>query len=123
LQGRPARRGEHLFVALVGQPCVGYRCPPAQRGRRGGADLVQPGVNLGVHPGYEKRGHRRDRRQVPAGYRLSYRDVEELLAERGVTVDHVIIYRWVQRFTTEFIEAARMGRHAPGDRCSSMRHT
>ncbi|MGO8884215.1 MAG: IS6 family transposase, partial [Streptosporangiaceae bacterium] len=31
-------------------------------------------------------------------YGLSYRDVEELLAERGVTVDHVTIYRWVQRF-------------------------
>ncbi len=26
-------------------------------------------------------------------YGLSYRDVEELLAERGVTVDHVTIYR------------------------------
>jgi NAD(P)-dependent dehydrogenase (short-subunit alcohol dehydrogenase family) len=47
---------------------------------------------------------------------LSYRDVEELLAERGVTVDHVTIYRWVQRFTPEFIEAARLCRHAPGDR-------
>jgi hypothetical protein len=32
-------------------------------------------------------------------YGLSYRDVEELLAERGVTVDHVTVYRWVQRFT------------------------
>ena len=30
---------------------------------------------------------------------LSYRDVEGLLAERGVEVDHVTIYRWVQRFT------------------------
>jgi transposase, IS6 family len=49
-------------------------------------------------------------------YGLSYRDVEELLAERGVTVDHVTIYRWVQRFTPEFIEAARPGRHVPGDR-------
>jgi transposase, IS6 family len=49
-------------------------------------------------------------------YGLSYRDVEELLAERGVTVDHVTIYRWVQRFTPEFIEAARHCRHAPGDR-------
>jgi hypothetical protein len=27
-------------------------------------------------------------------YGLSYRDVEELLAERGVTVDHVTVYRW-----------------------------
>jgi transposase, IS6 family len=49
-------------------------------------------------------------------YGLSYRDVEELLAERGVAVDHVPIYRWVQRFTPEFIEAARPCRHAPGDR-------
>ena len=30
--------------------------------------------------------------------RLSYREVEELLAERGVDVDHVAIHRWVQRF-------------------------
>jgi transposase-like protein len=49
-------------------------------------------------------------------YGLSYRDVEETLAGRGITVDHVIIYRWVQRFTPEFIEAARPGRHVPGDR-------
>jgi transposase, IS6 family len=32
-------------------------------------------------------------------FALSYRDVEELLAERGVEVDHVTIYHWVQRFT------------------------
>jgi hypothetical protein len=39
-------------------------------------------------------------------YGLSYRDVEELLAERGVEVDHVTIYGWVQVFSLEFIEAA-----------------
>ena len=49
-------------------------------------------------------------------YGLSYRDVEELLAERGITVDHITIYMWVQRFTPEFIEAARPARHLPGDR-------
>jgi transposase-like protein len=49
-------------------------------------------------------------------YGLSYRDVEELLAERGVDVDHVTIYRWVQRFTPLLIEAARPCRHAEGDR-------
>jgi transposase-like protein len=32
-------------------------------------------------------------------YGLSYRDVEKLLAERGIDVDHVTIYCWVQRFT------------------------
>jgi transposase, IS6 family len=49
-------------------------------------------------------------------YGLSYRDVEELLAERGVDVDHVTIYRWVQRFTPLLIDAARLCRHASGDR-------
>ena len=49
-------------------------------------------------------------------YRLSYRDVEELLAERGVEVDHVTVYRWVQRFASLFADAARPCRHAAGDR-------
>jgi transposase, IS6 family len=49
-------------------------------------------------------------------YGLSYRDVEELLAERGIAVDHVTIYRWVQRFTPELIDAARPRRHVGGDR-------
>jgi transposase-like protein len=49
-------------------------------------------------------------------YGLSYRDVEELLAERGVEVDHVTVYRWVQRFTPLLADAARAARHAPGDR-------
>jgi transposase, IS6 family len=47
---------------------------------------------------------------------LSYRDVEELLAERGVEVDHVTVYRWMQRFTPLLAEAARPCRHAVGDR-------
>ena len=47
---------------------------------------------------------------------LSYRDVEELLAERGVEVDHVTVYRWVRRFTPLLAEAARPYRHAVGDR-------
>ena len=35
-------------------------------------------------------------------YRLSYRDLVEMLAERGVTVSHTTIYRWVQRYVPEF---------------------
>jgi IS6 family transposase len=38
---------------------------------------------------------------------LSFRHVEELLAERGIQVDHVTIFRWVQRFTPLLAEAAR----------------
>jgi hypothetical protein len=42
----------------------------------------------------------RTRPRPPEGrYGLSDRDVEELLAERGIAVDHVTAYRWVQRFT------------------------
>jgi len=40
-------------------------------------------------------------------YRLSYADVAELLAERGVMVSRSTIYRWVQRFLPLFAEAAR----------------
>jgi IS6 family transposase len=47
---------------------------------------------------------------------LCYRDVGELLAERGIYVAHVTVYRWVQTFTLEFIDAARPTRHASGGR-------
>ena len=47
---------------------------------------------------------------------LSYRDLEELLAERGIDVDHVTLYRWVQRFTPALVAAAGPRRHATGDR-------
>jgi transposase-like protein len=46
-------------------------------------------------------------------FNLSYRDIEELLVERGVEVDHVTVYRWVQRFTPLLADAARFARHAP----------
>src|SRR5258705_6672336 len=49
-------------------------------------------------------------------FNLSYRDVEELLVERGVEVDHVTVFRWVHRFTPLLADAARFARHAPGDR-------
>ena len=34
-------------------------------------------------------------------FSLSYREVEELLAERGLLVDHVTVWRWVQRYAPE----------------------
>ena len=39
-------------------------------------------------------------------FALSYRDVEELLTDRGVEVDHTTIYRWVQPFTLLLVDAA-----------------
>ena len=49
-------------------------------------------------------------------YGPSYRDLEEVLAESGIEVDHVTLYRWVQRFTPLLIDAARPCRRAVGDR-------
>ena len=52
------------------------------------------------------RGHRFPRSIILTAVRwycrfaLSYRDVRDLLAERGVQVDVSTIYRWVQTFTT-----------------------
>src|ERR1700693_6355803 len=40
---------------------------------------------------------------------LSYRDVEELLGERGVHADHVTVWRWVQRYAPEL--QRRLRRH------------
>ena len=40
-------------------------------------------------------------------YKLSYRDVEELLKERGVSVDHATINRWVVKFSPSLAESAR----------------
>jgi transposase-like protein len=42
--------------------------------------------------------------------------VEELLAERAIDVDHVTVFRWVQRLTPILVGAARPARHAVRDR-------
>ena len=34
-------------------------------------------------------------------FSLSYRDVEELLVERGLDTDHVTVWRWVQKYAPE----------------------
>ncbi len=38
---------------------------------------------------------------------VSYRDLERMLADRGVEVDHVSLYRWVQRFAPELEKRVR----------------
>jgi transposase-like protein len=40
-------------------------------------------------------------------YGVSYRDVEQMLGERGVSVDHSTIYRWVQRYAPEIEKRLR----------------
>ncbi len=40
-------------------------------------------------------------------YALSYRDLEEMMLERGVKVDHTTIYRWVQNYSPEIEKRCR----------------
>ncbi len=47
---------------------------------------------------------------------LSYRDVEELLAERGVAVSYETIRRWCHKFGQTFADGLRRRRLRPGDK-------
>src|SRR5512141_1973634 len=40
-------------------------------------------------------------------YSLTYRDLEEIMAERSLSVDHVTIWRWVQRYAPELNRRCR----------------
>ena len=40
-------------------------------------------------------------------YALSYRDLEDMMRERGLCVDHTTIYRWVQRYAPEIDKRCR----------------
>lgn len=40
-------------------------------------------------------------------YPLSYRQLEEMMRERGLHVDHTTIYRWVQHFAPELERRCR----------------
>lgn len=40
-------------------------------------------------------------------YRLSYRDLEEMMRERGLSMDDVTIFRWVQRYAPEINRGMR----------------
>ena len=48
-------------------------------------------------------------------FSLSYRDVEELLAERGLRADHVTVWRWVQRYAPELERRLRSRLNSTND--------
>ena len=53
------------------------------------------------------RGHPAGRLAGTYRFSLSYRDVEELLAERALLVDHVTVWRWVQSYAPELERCLR----------------
>src|ERR1700730_14640823 len=48
-------------------------------------------------------------------FSLSYRDVEELLAERGLRADHVTVWRWVQRYAPKLERRLRSRLNSTND--------
>src|SRR5262245_13433622 len=98
------RRGQQRFrccacrrryTALTATPFSGYRFPP---------DVIALAVRWYLR------------------FRLSYADVAELLAERGVRVDPSTIFAWVREFAPLYEEAARSFRRAIGS-CWSVDET
>jgi len=75
------------FTGLTGTPFFGYRFP---------AEVSALAVRWYLR------------------FRLSYADVTELLAERGVRVDPSTIYAWVREFAPLYADAARPFRHGVG---------
>lgn len=49
-------------------------------------------------------------------YALSLRDLEEMMAERGILVDHTTLYRWIIRLTPLLNKAFRRYKRAMGAR-------
>ena len=54
-------------------------------------------------------------------YGVSYRDLEEMMTERGVPVDHTTIYRWVQKYAPELDKHTRWYRQVPDWQARSWR--
>lgn len=77
------------FTTLTDSPFSGYRFPP---------DVIALAVRYYLR------------------YRLSYADVAEWLAERGVHVDRSTLYEWVQIFAPLYQDAARPHRRTVGRR-------
>jgi len=49
-------------------------------------------------------------------FTLSYRDVQELLCERGITVSHEAIRQWCRKFGQDYANQRRHRRPRPGDK-------
>ncbi len=55
-------------------------------------------------------------------FSLSYRDIEELLAERGVVVTYESIRQWCLKFGQVYANGLRRRRARPGDTWHSTRY-
>ncbi|PWI05972.1 IS6 family transposase [Streptomyces sp. NWU339] len=72
--------------------------PPSYRGHRYPAEVISPCVWLYFR------------------FPLSFREVEELMLQRGVIVSHETIRRWCLKFGQSYANALRRRRPRPGDK-------
>lgn len=86
-QVHECRDCRHRFTARSATPFAGYRFPP---------DIIALAVRWYLR------------------YRLSYADVAELLAERGVAVNPSTVFAWVREFAPLYEDAARPFRRGVG---------
>lgn len=49
-------------------------------------------------------------------YALSYRNIEEMMAERGINIDHIILNRWVVKYAPLLENASHKKKKKPGNR-------
>ena len=49
-------------------------------------------------------------------YALSYRDIEEIMQERGFDVDHSTIHRWVVHYSPQLVQKFRSIKRTPAGR-------
>jgi transposase, IS6 family len=83
---------------ILDQPVIGHgRFPPLFKWRHFQADMILCAVRWYLR------------------YALSYRDVEELMRERGEWVDHTTVFRWVQCYAPELDQRCRPQLKATND--------
>jgi hypothetical protein len=71
-----------------------------------GGALVDSGGHRGTRP-TDSHSFKRWYLMFP----VSYRDLELMLADRGVEVDHTTIFRWIQAYAPELEKRIRRGPH------------
>ena len=62
-------------------------------------------------------------RAVYLMFPISYRDLELMLLDRGVEVDHTTIFRWIQAYATELEKRIRPHLRTSTDPGGWTRHT
>ena len=66
------------------------------------------------------KGRQFDRSVIPLcvrwylAYGLSLRNLEEMMAERGIAVDHATVHRWVVRYSSALLELFNLRKRAVG---------